>query len=89
MIKNYKLFFTPMCPNCHSVKDFMRTIDIEGKEVDATSEEGTEEANKYEIMSVPAVLFFNEKDELIGRANDIEEIKRLIENKSLVDVGKA
>mgnify|MGYP002818608593 FL=1 len=78
-----------MCPNCPSVKEFMKTQGMEGKEIDATSDEGIEEARKYEVMSVPTVLFFDEKGELIGRANNIEEVKRLIENKSLADVGKA
>ncbi|MDP7141379.1 MAG: thioredoxin family protein [Candidatus Woesearchaeota archaeon] len=86
MIKNYKLFFTPMCPNCPSVKEFMKTVDIEGKEIDATSEEGMAEARNYDIMSVPTILFFDEKEELAGRATSIDEIKRLIENKSLGDI---
>ena len=31
----YKLFFTPMCPNCPKVKDFMKEVDMEGEEIDA------------------------------------------------------
>ncbi len=86
MIKTYKLYFTPMCPNCPSVKEFMKTVDIEGKEVDATSEEGIVEARNYDIMSVPTVLFFDENNKLVGRATSIDEIKRIVENKSLGDI---
>tara|TARA_Y100000310_G_scaffold56489_1_gene51872 strand:- start:1657 stop:1887 length:231 start_codon:yes stop_codon:yes gene_type:complete len=75
-----------MCPNCPSVKEFMKTVDIEGKEVDATSEEGIVEARNYDIMSVPTVLFFDENNKLVGRATSIDEIKRIVENKSLGDI---
>ena len=40
MIKSLKLFFTPMCPNCPAVKDFMKDVKLDGEIIDAADEEG-------------------------------------------------
>jgi glutaredoxin-related protein len=82
----YKLFFTPMCPKCPAIKEFMKGLDIEGEFVDATTPEGLEQARKYEIISVPTILFFDDKNEIVSKAHDLEEVKRVVENKSLTDV---
>ncbi len=86
MIKKYKLFFTPMCPKCPAIKEFMKGMDIKGEFVDAASSEGLEQARKYEVVSVPTILFFDDKDEIVSKAHDLEEVKRVVENKSLTDV---
>ena len=72
-----------MCPHCPSVKEFMKTVDMEGEEIDAALPEGLEEAKKFDVVSVPTVIFF-EGDEVKSVAHSIEEIKRIIENKSLL-----
>ncbi len=79
----YKLFFTPMCPNCPSVKEFMKTVDMEGEEIDATLPEGLEQAQKFNVISVPTVIFL-EDDKVKSVAHSVDEVKRVIENKSLV-----
>ena len=86
MIKKYKIFFTPMCPKCPAIKEFIKGAGIEGEFVDATTPEGLEQARRYNVISVPAVLFFNEKNEVVSKAHDLEEVKRIVENKSLADV---
>jgi len=80
---NYKLFFTPMCPNCPKVKEFMKTVDLEGDEIDASTPDGLEEAQKFDVNSVPTVIFL-ENNEIKNVAHSIEEIKRVVENKSLI-----
>jgi len=82
----YKLFFTPMCPKCPAIKEFMKGIDIEGEFVDATTPDGLDQARKYEIISVPTVLFLDEKDKVVSTAHSLDEVKRIVENKSLTDV---
>ena len=82
----YKLFFTPMCPKCPAIKEFMKGTDIEGEFIDATTPDGLEKARKYEVISVPCVLFFDDKDEIVSKTHDLEEVKRVVENKSLADV---
>jgi hypothetical protein len=72
-----------MCPNCPSVKEFMKTVDIQGEEIDAATPEGLEQAQKFDIASVPTVVFL-EGDEVKSIAHNVEEIKRVTENKSLV-----
>ena len=79
----YKLFTTPMCPNCPVVKEFMKTVDMEGELLDASTSEGLQQAQKYNIAAVPTVLFF-EGDELKSTCHSIDEIKRVTENKHLV-----
>ncbi len=86
MIKKYKLFFTPMCPKCPAIKEFIKDAGIKGELVDAASVDGLEQAKKYNVVSVPTVLFLDEKDEVISTAHDLEEVKRIVENKSLTDV---
>jgi ribonucleoside-triphosphate reductase len=85
-IKRYMLFFTPMCPKCPKVKEFMEDKKLVKEWVDASTPEGLEKARKFEVTGVPIVIFFDENDKEVGRANDVEEIKRLLENKSLSDV---
>lgn len=84
MIKSYKLFFTPACPHCHEVKKFMITVNLNGDFVDATTIDGEELTKKYNVMSVPTIIFLNEKNEEVSRASTIEEIKKVIENKTLI-----
>ncbi len=72
-----------MCPKCPSVKEFMKTVDIQGEEVDAATPEGLEQARKFNISTVPTAVFL-EDDKVKNIAHDIDEIKRVIENKSLV-----
>lgn len=83
MIKTYKLFFTPACPHCHELKQFMVKVDLNGDFVDATTVDGEELTKKYNIMSVPTVIFLDEKNEEVSRATTIEEIKKISENKTL------
>jgi len=82
----YKLFFTPMCPKCPAIKEFMKGTGIEGEFIDATTPDGLEQARKYEVISVPCVLFFDDNDKIISTAHNLEEVKRVVENKSLTDV---
>lgn len=86
MITSYKLFFTPMCPKCPSIKEFMKTIKIEGQLVDATTSEGLDEARKYKVASVPTVLFLDDEENIVAQAHSLDEIKRIVQNKSLIDV---
>lgn len=79
----YKLFFTPMCPNCPKVKEFMKTVDMKGEIIDASTKQGLEQASKFDIMAVPTVVFL-EDDNVKSVAHSVEEIKRVTQNKTLV-----
>ena len=86
MIKSYMLFFTPMCPKCPKIKEFMQDKKIEKEWVDAATAEGLEKARKHNVMGVPTVIFFDEHDKEVSRATSVEEVKRIIENKTLSDM---
>jgi hypothetical protein len=79
MIKNYKLFTSPTCHACPKIKEFMQTIELEGEHINAATPEGQQEAAKYGLTSVPAVLLFDEKAELFTIARSINEIKRALQ----------
>lgn len=72
-----------MCPNCPKVKDFMKTVSLKGELVDASTPLGLEQAQKFDVGSVPTVIFL-EDDNVKSVAHSVEEIKRVIQNKTLV-----
>ena len=86
MIKKYMLFFTPMCPKCPKIKEFMEDKKVEKEWVDAATKEGLEKAKELNVSSVPTMVFFDKNGKEVARAMTIEEVKRVIENKSLCDV---
>jgi predicted DsbA family dithiol-disulfide isomerase len=83
MIKKYMLFFTPMCPKCPKIKEYMNTKDLEKEWVDAATADGLEKAREFGVSGVPTIIFFNENGEEVSRATEIEEVKRIVENKTL------
>lgn len=76
---------TPMCPNCGEIKEYLATIDLKGEIIDASEEEGLEEAKKLGVMGVPTMIFLDKDGKEVNRANSLEDIKKIIENKSLLD----
>jgi len=86
MITGYKFFMTPMCPNCGEIKEFLKGVKLQGDIIDATEEEGLEEAKKLAVMGVPAMIFLDENGKEETRATDLDSIKTVLENKSLLDI---
>ena len=80
------LFFTPMCPKCPKVKEYMNDKNLEKEWVDAATSEGLAKAKELNVMGVPALIFFDENGEEVARANGVEEAKNIVENKTLSDV---
>ena len=86
MISKIKFFMTPMCPDCGEIKDYLATIDFKGDIIDATTDEGMEESQKLEVMSVPTMIFLDKSDKEVNRADNLDDIKKILENKSLLDM---
>lgn len=80
MAIKYKLFTTPTCPNCPSVKEFMKTLDIPGEVVNAATMEGSVLAAKFGIMAVPTVLFFNQENEVVEKAQSVPQVRRVVDS---------
>ena len=85
MIKKYILFFTPMCPNCPKVKEFMKDKELEKEWIDASTPDGLGKAREMKVVGVPTVIFLDEKGKEVTRAASVEEVKRVIGNQQLTD----
>lgn len=83
-IAKLKMFFTPMCPKCPKIKEYLETAKIDKELINAADPSGLDQAKEYGISSVPTVIFFDEKGEMVSQAHSLEEVKRVLENKTLV-----
>jgi len=86
MIAAYKFFMTPMCPDCGEVPEYLPTVGFKGEVIDATTDEGHEEAQKLGVMGVPMMIFVEKDGKEVNRADNIDDIKKVLENKSLLDI---
>ena len=75
-----EIFTTPTCIKCKSLKN-----QLEGEEfsldvsfIDATVGEGAERAKKLGLRSVPVVYLYNDENEQIGIAHNIDEIEAIL-----------
>lgn len=64
------VFFSPTCPHCPSAKNLAREIskerdDIDVKEINTMTQEGSMLANQFGIMSVPTIIILG-NDQPIG-----------------------
>ena len=74
---------TPMCPDCGEIKEFIKEKEIDGEIIDATLDAGLELAQKFDVSNVPTILFFNEKDEIVSEASSVDDIKKILENRTI------
>ncbi len=88
MISQYKFFMTPMCPDCSEIKEFLTstTVKLKGEIVDASTDEGLKESQKYGVMGVPTMVFLDKEGKEENRASDIDDIRKILDNKSLLDI---
>lgn len=69
----YLLFTTKYCTACNPMKKFLEQQKLSGKVVDAS--EDADLANQYEVRSVPTVVFFDNGDNEVGRANSVNDVR--------------
>jgi len=75
-----------MCPRCPKIKAYMEEQNIEKEWVDCVTPDGLEKARELKVGNVPTVIFFDESGKEVSRATNIEEVKRIVENKTLGEV---
>ena len=77
----YKLFTTPWCKACPSVKAYVAGLDLDVEMIDASTVEGKEEAMKYGIRSVPTMLFFADEnmEKPVATAQSIQQIEETMQ----------
>ncbi len=78
----YVLFTTPYCPACPPVKTVLKELEqkgrISGENVDVTQENGYEKAIAFNVSRAPTVIFLDEANHEIGRANNASEVKSIV-----------
>ena len=77
-IKSYVLFTTPFCRGCKPVKEFLSTANIKGDHIDASSDEGSEIAVKYNVQGVPTIIFLDGQNNEISRVHTLADVKELL-----------
>jgi len=77
----------PACPDCHMIKEFLEEKKIKVEEIDTVEDEGMEKAVEFNVMSAPTMIFLDEDGKEVTRANSVDEVKKVVENKSLMDIG--
>ncbi len=77
----YKIFTSQYCRNCPPVKNFVSKLSIVGEDIDVSTDLGINVSRKYDIMSTPTVIFFDENDNAICRAYSVEELKKIFTEK--------
>jgi len=74
----YKLFQSQLCRNCPPVKEYVKKFPILGEEVDVSTDFGLNAARKYNVMSTPTVIFFDENDHIVKTVHSLEEVKQVL-----------
>lgn len=74
-----KVFTTPNCIKCKGMKEYLKSVEIEKEFIDATSPEGMEQAKTFNVMSVPLVVFFDNNEDQVGIAHDIDELEEILD----------
>ena len=70
-------FSLPHCQPCKVLAEQMKKEGIESTEINLL--EDTEELGfKYSIRNVPTVVVLDEKEQEIGRARNIEQLKEIL-----------
>ena len=72
----YKLFTSQFCRNCTPVKEFMNKLSIIGEEVDVSTDLGINASKKYNILSTPTVVLFDNNDSIVSKAYSVEELRK-------------
>lgn len=82
----YLLFTMPSCPNCSLIKAFLEDKKIEFEEIDAATDEGLEKAAELNVLSTPTFIVLDKEGKESSRANSVEEVQRIVKNKSLTEM---
>ena len=76
--KTYKLFYSENCPGCPPVKNYLRQLNMDGEEIDASTDEGFAQAIKHQITGTPTVLFLDGRGEIVNKAFNTTQIETAI-----------
>ena len=90
--QKYKIFTLPNCDKCKTAKEYLGGVKIAGEILDLASKDDLKVFREYykELknvikrnedgsLPVPTVLFFDEKDNVVGTAHNVDDIKKVIQ----------
>lgn len=77
-IKSFKFFYSDTCPNCPSVKDHVKNLDLNGEYLNASKPDGLKLAREYNVMAVPTVIFFDNNGDVLEKAHSKNEIDNVL-----------
>ena len=77
--KKYDLFIRKTCPNCPPVKEFMKSLDMEGNIIDVDTDEGLSAAAEKGVFAAPTVIIYDENGIESARAHTKEELELIFE----------
>jgi len=75
-IQAYKFFYSDTCPNCPPVKDYITKLEVAGEIYNASTREGLQEAQKYNIFSVPTVLLMDNQNNILSEVHSRAELEQ-------------
>ena len=76
---HYEFFMRRTCPNCPPVKNYMEEITMSGLQIDVDTDAGLQEAAAKGVFAAPTVIFYDAKNNEIGRAHNVEELSAILE----------
>jgi hypothetical protein len=76
-VAEYRYFYRKTCPNCPPVKEYVSQLPLAGKHVDVDTEEGLSQAQTYQILSTPTVLFFDRNGRPIHEVHSVDQLEDL------------
>ncbi|MBD3203116.1 ribonucleoside triphosphate reductase [Candidatus Woesearchaeota archaeon] len=92
-ISSYRVFSLPNCDKCLSVKELLSVSSITGSDTSLKDDKGLKEFRSYykEIkdkikrnsdgsLPIPTVLFFDEKNKIVGTAHEPEQVKAILKS---------
>lgn len=74
---SFKFFYSENCTKCPPVKEYIKTLGLNGEFVNAYSPEGMEEAQTYGVRSLPSVVFLD-NGIVLNTAHSIEGIRQCL-----------
>jgi len=74
---SFKFFYSDNCVKCPPVKEYIKTLGLNGQFVNAYSDEGIDEAQNFGVRSLPAVVFL-ENGVVLNTAHSIEGIRQCL-----------
>lgn len=72
-VKKVKLFVSTNCPTCTQLKTHLTKFAYPVEEWNVYTDEGLKESQRYQVMSVPTLVFLDDQEQVIMKANKWDE----------------